>query len=130
MNSQARAGRTSADEAIRSEFAEDPDMRELVELFVSELPGKLAEVLSALEREDYEDLRSRAHMLRGSCGGYGFAQIGAAAGRVESELIGLSTDGADRGARMQSLRKQVAELADLCRRVTVERPENPPIVGS
>ncbi|MFN7020297.1 MAG: Hpt domain-containing protein [Phycisphaerales bacterium] len=128
MNSQAREGHTAADEVIRSTFADDPDMRELVKLFVSELPSKLAEVLSALESEDLDGLRSRAHMLRGSCGGYGFAQIGAAAGRIESELIALSADGVERDSSIQSVRKQVAELADLCRRATAARPEKSPNV--
>ncbi|MCA9287476.1 MAG: Hpt domain-containing protein [Phycisphaerales bacterium] len=69
-----------------SEFVDDADMRELVDLFVSELPQRIEAIRGALGTQRYRDLQRLAHQLKGAAGGYGFPTIGAAAGVLEGTL--------------------------------------------
>jgi len=91
-----------------SELANDAGMVELVEMFVNELPDKVAAIKKAMEDQDFEALRALAHQLKGSGGGYGFPAITKAAAEIEA------TTKADRDLR--KLTAEVAELTSLCDR--------------
>ena len=104
----------SGDEPIRSDFAEDPDMLELVEEFVCGLPERVETLRNSFETGDTELLERMAHQLSGACAGYGFAPIGDAARDLEARLKQLNA-----GGELLTLRAQVDELVDLCRRVVV-----------
>lgn len=97
--------------AVRSTLRDEPGMGELVDYFVGTMPEKIAGLLTTLERGSVDDLRRLAHQIKGASGGYGFDVLGDAAGRVEAA--------AARGEPVESIRAQVDELVDLCRRVTV-----------
>ncbi|MEL6497320.1 MAG: Hpt domain-containing protein [Planctomycetota bacterium] len=99
---------------IRSEFAGDPDMLELVESFVSELPDRAAKLASSLDEGDLDALTRLAHQLSGACGGYGFAPIGDVARRLEQRLTAT-----DARVELAHIRDQVDELVALCGRVVV-----------
>ncbi len=99
---------------IISEFADDPDMRELVELFAQEMPAKIQNFQTALEGSRMDDLRRLAHQLKGSAGGYGFGVVGDAAGRLEHRLVSA---GADPAAVLDQVRRDVEDLLTLCRNV-------------
>lgn len=100
---------------IRSSFAGDAEMAELVALFVAEMPGRV-ETLEALWREQaLEDLRRAAHQLKGSGGGYGFAPLSEAAGALEATLVGLGQGRADTST--EDLRRTYEALTGLCRRI-------------
>jgi len=103
---------------LTSEFANDPDMSELVRLFVEEMPERIDAMLQSLERGAAGDLRRLAHQMKGACGGYGFPRVGQAAGRLENSLaaFGQSVELGD----LEGLREQVEELIGLCRRVTAD----------
>ncbi len=94
---------------LLSEFRDDPDMTELVESFVQELPARVATLAACLEQNQLADLQRIAHQLKGASGGYGFPVLGEAAARVES----LLKSGAETGSVMAS----VKELIALCQRV-------------
>ncbi len=96
---------------IRSEFADDPDMLELVEFFVQEMPERVQTLAECWRDSKLEDLESLAHQLKGASGGYGFEVISEAASRVERSLKD--------GDEVDQLHAQVDELIDLCRRVAV-----------
>jgi HPt (histidine-containing phosphotransfer) domain-containing protein len=98
---------------LRSKYAHDPDMAELVRLFVDELPERLKAVSAAWEGQRLSDLKRLAHQLRGASGGYGYPTIGAAAGALEDRIAGATT-GAE--PDLESIRKSMDELLDLCRR--------------
>jgi HPt (histidine-containing phosphotransfer) domain-containing protein len=101
---------------IHSEFAGDPEMKELIELFLSELPVRIESLRAAQAAGDAGVLKRLAHQLRGASAGYGFPTLGTAAGAVEDRLRTL---GADSGASPQTLAKIGAEvnaLVDMCRR--------------
>ena len=101
---------------LLSEFVDDPDMRELVEMFVDEMPGKIAGFESALSGGKLDDLRRLAHQLKGAAGGYGFGVVGDAAGRLEERLVS-SPAGSDASMFLEQVRRDVSELLDLCRSV-------------
>jgi|SRR5262245_10821759 len=98
--------------ALRSQFAGDPEMAELIEMFVSELPQRLEAMLSAFRQGEIETVQRVAHQLRGSSTGYGYPAIGAAAGRLEDHLRGA----ADPAKALTAVRAGIDELSDLCRR--------------
>ena len=99
---------------VVSELANDPDMAELVEMFVNELPDRTAAIQKALADQDLEALGRLAHQLKGSAGGYGFPSITDAAKALEA------------GARMDedlvSLLSQVKKLVSLCERARPGAP--------
>lgn len=75
-------------EPIRSIYADDPDMQELVEEFVSELPERARRLEEILDEADLVELQRLAHQLKGAGGGYGFPQITEAAAALEMGLKG------------------------------------------
>ncbi len=93
---------------LTSEFAGDPDMRDIVEMFVTEMPDRVAEIEGLLADGDMAELTRRAHQLKGSAGGYGFPAITKAAAAVETT--------AQAQGELEALRRQVESLTDLCRR--------------
>jgi HPt (histidine-containing phosphotransfer) domain-containing protein len=96
---------------IVSEFADDPEMRELIELFVSELPERVSSLEAAWRDERVEEARRVAHQIKGASGGYGFPSLGEAAARLESALGSAEDD-------LSRARAQLDELIDLCHRTS------------
>lgn len=73
-------------DVIFSTIGADPDLSDLVEEFVSELPGR-ARALRQLHAAGEEDeLRRAAHQLKGAAGSYGFAPISDAARDLETAV--------------------------------------------
>lgn len=97
--------RTDSAPTLRSEFADDPDMGELVAEFVEELGARIGAIRAAFETDDSARLRTIAHQLKGAAGGYGFPTIGLAAGDLERAI----------GAEAHEVRNKVEELVQLCR---------------
>jgi histidine phosphotransfer protein HptB len=77
------AAATNSTGAIYSPLAADPDMAQLVALFVDELPARVAAIRQAADGADWSHVRLLAHQLKGAGGSYGFPQITAAAGALE-----------------------------------------------
>jgi HPt (histidine-containing phosphotransfer) domain-containing protein len=102
---------------IRSAFADDPDMAEIVQLFVQEMPQRIEQLTQHWQQQRLDDVRRLAHQLKGSAGGYGFEPVGAMASGVEATLSALS-EGSSR-ANMEQLRQQFEDLINVCRRVSV-----------
>lgn len=71
------------DASVRSEIADDLDFRELLLEFAETIPEK-QESLRALHRDGaIDEIRIRAHQLKGSGGGYGFPGLSASAAELE-----------------------------------------------
>jgi HPt (histidine-containing phosphotransfer) domain-containing protein len=98
---------------LRSEFENDPDMKELVQEYLSELPARVAAIEDAVKGGEVAQLKRLAHQMRGAAGGYGFSPISTAAGALEDRIRTLSDEPP---ATLDSLRREVAELLDLCER--------------
>lgn len=67
----------------RSIYCDDPDLQDIVGLFIEELPERVAAIEAAHASGQLENVRWLAHQLHGSSGGYGFAFLGTAAAHVE-----------------------------------------------
>jgi HPt (histidine-containing phosphotransfer) domain-containing protein len=101
-----------SDGPLLSTLAGDPDMAELVTMFVSEMPERIAALQDAIGHSDLETLRKLAHQLKGSAGGYGFQPITESAAVVERS--------AKAPEPLEMIRKSADELIDLCRRASVK----------
>ena len=93
---------------LHSSYEDDPDLRDLVVLFVDELDGRVGSIRSAFDASDLAELQNISHQLKGAAGGYGFDPIGDAAGRLEYDLLGDEAD-------MSRLSERVEDLITLCR---------------
>ncbi len=104
-------GESQSTEPLRSRFAGDADMVELVHEFVQELPARVEALGGFLRAAQFDDLKRSAHQLKGAAGGYGFPAISGSAAKVEQLLQG----GVDQ-ARLDELKRSVDELVGLCGR--------------
>lgn len=100
---------------LRSVFADDADMAELVQQFVAEMPERLSKLEQLWSAQALEDLRRYAHQLKGSGGGYGFPSVSEAASELEAALEGLSRGRQE--ATTQHLRGAYEQLTGVCKRV-------------
>jgi len=105
---------TAATKPLYSALAKDPDLREIVEMFVQEMPGRVSSLLERVDASDWEGLRRAAHQLKGAAGSYGFEPITCSAARLETAI------------RESQPKEQIHQLAEqlvgLCRRAEVGPP--------
>ena len=117
---------------LRSAYAGEAEMRELIDGFVADLPRQVAEIRRELDAANAPVVRALAHRLRGSGGGYGFPQITDAAAVVEIRAKAASpsvdtageaaaTDPPSPDAHVAALAALAASVADLV--ATVRRVE-------
>jgi HPt (histidine-containing phosphotransfer) domain-containing protein len=99
----------ASDRVLRSEFQDDPDMAELIGLFLDELGPRVESMRGAWEVGDAEGLKRIAHQIKGAAGGYGYPSISRAAQRLEASLSHHHADA------LSSARGALDELIDLCR---------------
>jgi len=74
----------------------DKEFEALTEKFLLSLPEKKLNIEVALASQNWPELKSLMHQLKGTSGGYGFPDLGGAAAKVESLLKSQDTDGVDR----------------------------------
>jgi len=98
----------SGSDPIQSDFAGDPQMRELIDLFVSEMPTRATRLSALFEGQQIDDLQRLAHQLKGAAGGYGFGPISEAAAELEDAIVSRE--------ELDLVRSQVDQLIDLCQR--------------
>ncbi len=70
-------------EPIYSEYAEDEDLVDLIDEFVTELEVDIASMRNKMESGDLEDLRRLAHQMKGAGGSYGYPMLTVAAKVLE-----------------------------------------------
>ncbi len=97
---------------LESAYANDPDMIELVQAFVSELPDKIHAIQDASDRGDIDTLRVLVHQLKGAAGGYGFPSISEASAVLESSVKAQQ--------ELAAIKGEVDALVELCQRVRVK----------
>jgi PAS domain S-box-containing protein len=68
-------------------LADEPEFRDLVVKFVTNLPGILHEVREALDAKGWGELRKRLHDLKAVGGGYGYPQLSSLAAKMEFEVL-------------------------------------------
>jgi CheY-like chemotaxis protein len=103
---------TSQTEPLLSDFADEADMLELIQMFVDELPERVATIEKAMTEQDLDCVKALAHQLKGSAGGYGFPSITQIAGTVEGTV--------KMNREMDQVKVAVDALIGLCRRAAVK----------
>lgn len=68
---------------LNSEFADDPEMAEILREFMQSLAESGVRLRDALEAGDTEVARRIGHQLKGAGGGYGYPTISAAGAELE-----------------------------------------------
>lgn len=101
---------------LRSEFANDPEMIDIVEMFVQDMPERVDALQLSYRAGEIEGLRRLAHQLKGASGGFGFPTVGEAASRLESSLNSVAA-GSSTGA-LQAIKGEFDRLIELCRSVS------------
>lgn len=98
---------------IYSVLAEDPDLIELVEMFVDEIPDKIAVFEAACKTKDWDKLRIVSHQMKGAAGSYGFRPLSEEAAILEKCLKDAVTD-------ENLIIEKVNSLVNVCRRAAVK----------
>lgn len=104
-----------AAEAIYSTFGTDPDFADLVEMFVEEMPNRVATLVTAYDAADREQLRTTAHQMKGASGSYGFHQLTEFAARLENSLKNEQPETA--------IKTALDELVAVCQKVRPGAPQ-------
>src|SRR3972149_1767612 len=81
-----RSRREWAMEPLYSTLGGDPDLGDLVTLFVEEMPDRVTNFLELFNRREWEDLRRAAHQIKGAAGSYGFGAISPYADELDYAL--------------------------------------------
>ena len=89
---------------------DDPNLADIVVTFVDGLKGRLAAMEDALGLSDFEALRTTAHQLKGSGGGYGYPILTEHAAKLESLA---------KAQAMQECIDAIGELKAIASRVVV-----------
>ncbi|EGV51794.1 PAS domain-containing sensor histidine kinase [endosymbiont of Riftia pachyptila] len=69
----------------------DTEFTELVEKFITELPGNIEQLIAHSGKGEWDEVRALAHQLKGVAGGFGFPGITQLAGDIEFQTTRQST---------------------------------------
>jgi CheY-like chemotaxis protein/HPt (histidine-containing phosphotransfer) domain-containing protein len=84
------------------------ELMALLEEFVASLPERVTGMERAFAASDLDAIAIEAHRLKGTSASYGFIPIAEVAGRLE--------ESAKSKLMLDAVRRQIGEIADLCRR--------------
>lgn len=99
---------------IYSTFGDDPDLGELVEMFVDEMEQRVGSFRNAFDESDFSTLGTLAHQLKGAAGSYGFDTLTPAAFELEQAVRD--------GSSMQAIEESLDRVTDLCHRLRAGSP--------
>jgi HPt (histidine-containing phosphotransfer) domain-containing protein len=102
-------------EAIYSNLDGDPDLGEIVAMFVDEMPGRVERFTTLARTGDWAQLQTVAHQLKGAAGSYGFTTITPLARQLELAIR--------EGASEREIREAIDALTAACSRVRYGRPD-------
>jgi len=114
MISPTSSPTSSPAEPLFSALASDPDLSELVEMYVDEMPQRIAAIQEALASGDWDELRRMAHQMKGAAGSYGFEAITPVAGAGEDTIRNQAPE--------EQTRQAVENLLAMCGRVRAGVP--------
>lgn len=101
---------TGSKTPLYSAYKGDPDMQEIVDIFVSEMSERVSELNAGFQSQNWAHLRTIAHQLKGAAGGYGFEPLGNAAASLEGILK-------EDDPNTNAIEREFQTLTDLCNRV-------------
>jgi HPt (histidine-containing phosphotransfer) domain-containing protein len=94
---------------LYSELALDPDLAEIVQMFVDEMPERIEKLIQCYDRHDMDNLGRAAHQLKGSAGSYGFLPITPAAAKLENAVRSQKPDA--------EISVALSSLLELCKQI-------------
>jgi len=97
-------------DAIHSVLSKDPDLQNIVQLFVNEMPQRIQKLLAEYEQKDWERLSGTAHQLKGAAGSYGFGEVSPVAAHLEQAAKSHTDE--------NEILTTLNELVRICERVT------------
>jgi len=97
------------DALLYSTLAGDDDLAEIIALFIDEIPGRIGELETAVESEDWAAVARLAHQLKGAGGSYGIELLSQLANQLELA--------ARRPESQDDIRDAMAQMADASRRI-------------
>jgi HPt (histidine-containing phosphotransfer) domain-containing protein len=104
----------SVPEEIYSTLLDDEDLLELVELFVEELPSRIAQIVEAKEAGNVTEIGRFAHQLKGAAGSYGFDVVTPFAARLERAARSAEPE--------EVIESALQELLEICGRLRAGVP--------
>lgn len=93
---------------LLTKMHDDPELAELVQMFVEGLPERAITLERTLDAGDLDRVAALAHQLKGTAGGYGFPSITEAAAKLETSVRSKKA--------IDDVREQLRSVADLCNR--------------
>jgi HPt (histidine-containing phosphotransfer) domain-containing protein len=103
-------------EPLYSTLGGDPDLGDLVTLFVDEMAERVANIMDLLNRCEWEGLRRAAHQIKGAAGSYGFSTITSCAGKLEFAIRDQAPE--------ENIRQATEELVSMCNRARAGVPQD------
>lgn len=104
----------TAEVAFYSVLGDDPDLGEIVTLFVEEMPLRIRHLQAHFGCANWDELARLAHQLKGAAGSYGFDQLTPFAARLEKAVRN--------GEPQASIRAVLEDLVEACGRVRAGAP--------
>ena len=95
---------------IVSRLANDPDLKEVAEIFLANLAGQVEQLKQMLEQSQMEELSSLAHNLKGSGGSAGFNVISEKARAMEQAI---------KAQEIAKVQEAINEIEDILPRLSV-----------
>ncbi len=93
--------------ALRDLNPDDPSfLRELIDVFLEDVPQRIAELEKSLATQDATLLNRAAHTIKGSCSNFGAAGLAAVAFTMEKQ--GKAAAFADAAATLPALKSEFA----------------------
>ncbi len=111
-------------EPIYSEFEGDPEMSDVISIFVADLPQRLRSLTTAIGKNDSKESEIQIRGLKASTGACGFTALSGVATAIENDLI----DGADIETVHAKLKRFIRQCTRVRTRQTTPAPSNTPPV--
>ncbi len=113
--SESNASATVLPAFVYSHLAADPDVGELVDLFVRGMPDRIDALDAQAKSRNWRQVAETAHQIKGTAGCYGFKEITLCAARLEAA--------AQDAQQEEQILSAIDELLSLCRRVRSGKPQ-------
>jgi CheY-like chemotaxis protein/HPt (histidine-containing phosphotransfer) domain-containing protein len=77
---------------VSSLLSEDPEMLDLVEQFVNQLPQSVESIMEIYKQGELDLLKTEVHTLKGTCGNYGYQELFEIMKRIEFLIVTNNID--------------------------------------
>jgi CBS domain-containing protein/HPt (histidine-containing phosphotransfer) domain-containing protein len=105
--------RNAEEPPLYSSLGADPELAELVELFVQEMAARIGDIQGQAADRQWAQLARTVHQIKGAGGSYGFPEISVVAARLEAAV---------REGQEDRILREVDDLTSLCRRARSGAP--------